>query len=234
MAELDDLKYNIVKRVTTTENFGVVYVRDEAKIRFIVENADVGNTLRIQGRLIGQNTWVQLLDITGTDNQVLDITTYEEMQVFVFAYDSLSDHVQINASSFDNVSSSILSKDEGSTLTSTTTSLNFTGAGVTATNVGGAVTVNIPTAAGATFLTATAVIDWASIGGDLHLDFPVSVPGALLNDFVVLGLPVDIDGGTVTEAFVSAADVVTIRSHNVIAVAVDQPAKTYKVLVIQP
>jgi hypothetical protein len=41
-------------------------------------------------------------------------------------------------------SSSLTSQDEGSVLTTTTNTYNFTGAGVTATNSGGLVTVNIP------------------------------------------------------------------------------------------
>lgn len=271
MDELDNLKYNLVQRVTSTTNLGIAYIRDEARIRYTIENADVTNVVRVQGRLIGQATWVTLLDITGTDSQVVDVSTYEEIQVLVSTYDSLSNHVMVYASSFDNVSSggsvsaadvsntpsgnlaatdvqaalnelqsdintrslAITAKDEGVNLTTALSSIDFVGAGVTATNTGGAVTVTIGAGGGPTYLTATAVIDWASIGGDLHLDFPVAVPGALPNDFVVLGLPVGIDGGTVTEAFVSAADVVTIRSHNVISVAVDQPARTYRVLVIQ-
>lgn len=40
--------------------------------------------------------------------------------------------------------SAITVSDEGSQLTATATSLNFVGAGVTATNTGGAVTVTIP------------------------------------------------------------------------------------------
>lgn len=42
----------------------------------------------------------------------------------------------------------ITAKDEGSTLTSATTSVDFVGAGVTATNSGGAVTVTIPSSGG--------------------------------------------------------------------------------------
>lgn len=50
----------------------------------------------------------------------------------------------------DNISSATLQslavvvKDEGSNLTTAVTSLDFVGAGVTATNVGNAVTVTIP------------------------------------------------------------------------------------------
>jgi hypothetical protein len=46
--------------------------------------------------------------------------------------------------------SAIISKDEGSTLTSATSAFDFTGGGVTASNTGGAVTVNIPGSAGIT------------------------------------------------------------------------------------
>lgn len=41
----------------------------------------------------------------------------------------------------------LIAKDEGVTLTSSTNTLNFTGAGVTATNSGGVVTVNVPATA---------------------------------------------------------------------------------------
>ncbi len=47
----------------------------------------------------------------------------------------------------------IASKDEGSTLSSATTSVDYVGAGVTATNVGGAITVTIPGGSGGTVTT---------------------------------------------------------------------------------
>lgn len=62
----------------------------------------------------------------------------------------------------------------------------------------------------------------------------ITVTGANPGDYVVLGRPIDQDPGLVTEAFVSATSVVIVRAHNVQSVAVDQPAKLYKVLVIQP
>lgn len=237
MDEFYNLKYNLTVRVESTIVFPVAYIRDEVRIRYTTVNADSLNVLRIEGRLIGQSTFVTLLDVLGSDSQVVDVSTWEEIQVSVITYDTLSDHIFVYASSFDNVPSgnpNIIAKDEGSELVTGITSLNFVGAGVTATNSSGDVTVTIPGGgSGPTYLTATATIDWASIGGDLHIDFPVTVTGALPNDFVVLGLPVGLDGGLVVEAFVSAADTVIIRAHNVIAVAVDEPARTYRVLVIQ-
>jgi hypothetical protein len=252
MAELDDLKYSIVERITSTKVFDSVYVRDEAKIRFVVENADAGNTVRIQGRLIGQTAWVQLLDITGTNNQVLDITTYEDIQVSVFAYASLTDHIMVIASSFDNVigfsgnyndltnkptiPAAITTKDEGITLTTDTTSVNFVGAGVTATNTAGAVTVTIPGGAGAgpTFLkpSVNAPHDFASIPGLLFLDYTITVPGAVVGDIAMLNAVEPPFSGVIMEAFVSAANTVIIRAHNVTNVAQDMPLMQWNVVVL--
>lgn len=100
------LKYNLVKRVTSTEDLGIAYIRDEAKIRFIIENADSGNNVRVEGRLIGQTDFVVLANISGSDNEVVDVSTYEEIKVSITAYDSLSNYVDVFASSFDNVTTS--------------------------------------------------------------------------------------------------------------------------------
>jgi hypothetical protein len=72
--------------------------------------------------------------------------------------------------------SAITVQDEGSNLTTTLSSLNFTGAGVTATNSGGAVTVNVPSGGAS---------DWASIAGKPTV-FPPDVhthPSTAITDF---------------------------------------------------
>lgn len=53
---------------------------------------------------------------------------------------------------------SLAVKDEGSTLSSAVTSIDFTGSGVTATNVGGAVTVNIPLASSGSVVAAAGLV----------------------------------------------------------------------------
>jgi hypothetical protein len=63
------------------------------------------------------------------------------------------------------INSSLLAvQDEGTTLTSAATSLNFTGAGVTATNTGGAVTIDIPGGGGGGSTSPKALLDTWMIG----------------------------------------------------------------------
>lgn len=61
----------------------------------------------------------------------------------LIVYTSTNTWAVLNAST----ATSITTKDEGTTLTSATGTLNFTGAGVTATNSGSVVTVNVPAVA---------------------------------------------------------------------------------------
>lgn len=68
------------------------------------------------------------------------------------------------------IPAAITVSDEGSSLTTAATSLNFTGAGVTATNTGGAVTVNVPGGGGG--------------GGGPIATYTVTTPISLIDLFV--------------------------------------------------
>lgn len=80
--------------------------------------------------------------------------------------------------------------------------------------------------------TATASLDYGNILAAGFEDLTITVGGAAANDAVILGNPVDQDGSLDTEAFVSAANTVTVRAHNVGSLAVDQASKTYRVTVV--
>lgn len=77
--------------------------------------------------------------------------------------------------------SALTVKDEGSTLSSAVTSIDFVGAGVTATNTGGAVTVTISTSAGAGYQSATGTVD----GSNTVFTFAVA-PNAIMVDGVMI------------------------------------------------
>jgi hypothetical protein len=82
-------------------------------------------------------------------------------------------------------------------------------------------------------LAASAALDFASIAAAASADLTIAVTGAAVNDTVRLGLPAAPTAGIIFQAFVSAADVVTIRATNITAGAVDPASATYAVTVIQ-
>lgn len=79
---------------------------------------------------------------------------------------------------------------------------------------------------------ATASLNFGSIATTASADLTITVAGAAVGDYVTLALPAAPAAGIVFNAFVSAANTVTVRATNVTADAVDPAAATYGVLVI--
>lgn len=80
-------------------------------------------------------------------------------------------------------------------------------------------------------LTGSASLNFPSISAASQADLTITVTGAAVNDEVVLGLPAAPTAGITFNAFVSAANTVTIRATNVTAAPVDPAAATYSVIV---
>ena len=80
-------------------------------------------------------------------------------------------------------------------------------------------------------LTAEAALDFPSIAAAASSALTIAVPGAAVNDPVVLGLPAAPTAGLLFTAYVSAADTVTVRATNITAGGVDAASATYKVAV---
>lgn len=78
-------------------------------------------------------------------------------------------------------------------------------------------------------LTATAALDFPSIAAAASADLTISVPGVTVNSSVSLGLPAAPTAGLIYQAFVSAADVITVRATNITAAAVDAVSQTVRV-----
>lgn len=85
--------------------------------------------------------------------------------------------------------------------------------------------------AGHASLTATAALDFASIAAAASADLAIAVSGAAVGDAVSLGLPAAPTAGLIFQAFVSAANVVTVRATNITAGAVDAASATYRATV---
>jgi len=82
-------------------------------------------------------------------------------------------------------------------------------------------------------LTNSAALDFASIATTASEDLTITVTGAAVNDEVALGLPSAPAAGLVFNAFVSAANTVTVRASNITGTAVNAPSATYAVSVFK-
>ena len=107
--------------------------------------------------------------------------------------------------------------------TSAASRLQVIGTGLTIGTAGTAVT---------NYASATATLNFASIATHDYEDLTITVTGAVVNDTVTLGLPATVLGGVVYNAWVSAANTVTVRCNNFDAGPKDPASATYRVGVI--
>jgi hypothetical protein len=82
-------------------------------------------------------------------------------------------------------------------------------------------------------LTATAALNFGSIAAGASADLTITLNGAAVGDSVALGLPNPPTSGIVYQAFVSAANTVTVRATNITAGAIDPASMTFRVTVMQ-
>lgn len=85
--------------------------------------------------------------------------------------------------------------------------------------------------AGRAALSATAALDFAAIAAAASADLNIAVAGAAVGDSVSLGLPAAPTAGLLFQAFVSAANVVSVRATNITGLAVDAVVATYRATV---
>lgn len=83
-------------------------------------------------------------------------------------------------------------------------------------------------------LTATANLNFPSIAAAASADLTIAVAGAAVGDTVSWGLASAPTAGIVFQAFVSAADTVTVRATNITGGAIDPAAQDIRVTVVKP
>ena len=82
-------------------------------------------------------------------------------------------------------------------------------------------------------LKATATLDFPSITGGSYATLVITVFGAVTTDPVIVTAPSSLPAGIVARAYVSAADVVTVRLDNLTAGAIDPAANPFIVSVFK-
>lgn len=120
-----DLKFSIVQQITAPSVFPVASISDETKIRFVVSNAAGGNTILVRGRIVGQDDWDLLATITGSSKTIVNVETYDELQVECTVYSSTLNNVKVVASSFNEAGgSTTIGAPAGDNVSAST--INFT------------------------------------------------------------------------------------------------------------
>lgn len=82
-------------------------------------------------------------------------------------------------------------------------------------------------------LSVAAALDFPSLAAAASADLTIAVPGAAVGNSVSLGRPAAPTAGLIFQAFVSAADTVTVRATNITAGAVDAVSASYRVTVLK-
>ena len=103
-----ELKMRINKAIFSTQVIGVFDINDETKVRFVVENAGPSNVIEIRARLLGQPNFYALQTLTGSVNEVINVATYEELQIECTTFDPITDKVNLYAASFNEAGGSAI------------------------------------------------------------------------------------------------------------------------------
>jgi hypothetical protein len=97
----------------------------------------------------------------------------------------------------------------------------------------GAIQVGSTGALVTSILSATATLDFGSIGSNGTETLTITVTGAVAGDSVFLGCPAGLDAGLVFCASVTAANTVTVRMHNSSGGSIDPASGTFRATVIR-
>jgi len=108
MNGINDLVYGLNQRIQAPGSLGVGTVANESKVRFVISNAGLSNLVRVRARINNQPNWTTLVDYTGNTNEYVDVHTWDQIEVIVLVFQSLSDVVSIVASSFDGSALSVI------------------------------------------------------------------------------------------------------------------------------
>lgn len=103
---VNEFKFSLVQQITAATLFPASNIADETKIRFVIEGAAGGNTVVVRARIVGQADWDVLATIVGSDKNVVNVSTYDELQVECTVYASSTNNVKVIASSFNEAGGS--------------------------------------------------------------------------------------------------------------------------------
>lgn len=93
-------RFRLNQLVTSTGSLGNFSVRDDQKIRIVVENADVGNIVVVSARIKFQTDYTVILTVTGSSENVASLPQWDEFKVDVTNFNPQNNFIKIIASGF--------------------------------------------------------------------------------------------------------------------------------------
>jgi len=107
-----DLIYGLNEIVTEPGSLGIGVVKDEGKVRFVITGAGASNEVLVRGRINNQQTWNILATLTGNVNQLVEVFTYDELEVLCTVFDPVNGYdFRLVASSFDSNNLTVVTPD---------------------------------------------------------------------------------------------------------------------------
>lgn len=92
--------------IKNTGVFSKIVITDEGKLRLVVTGAAGSNEITVKARIVGQDDYDLIGTIIGSSKQVLNISTYDEVQLECTTYSSTENAVKVVAASFNEAGGS--------------------------------------------------------------------------------------------------------------------------------
>jgi hypothetical protein len=212
---------------------GVMQVKSDSSTFASVElgNLTASGDINLTGRIVYASSGVPFLrcsssNVAAVFNNVLRHIQLRGGGEGGLTWASGSDPSGVASSGITQIGAAHLAIGNG-TADSTAGSLSLTNLTASGTlRVGGGTVV-------ASILSATATLDFGSIGSNGTETLTITVTGAVAGDSVFLGCPAGLDAGLIFCASVTAADTVTVRMHNSSGGSTDPASGTFRATVIR-
>jgi hypothetical protein len=98
---VNNIKTAINEKVVGIGKIATIAVSNENKIRFVIANAGVTNTIVIRGQILGQDDFDDIKTLTGSVKDTVSVSTYDILEIECTTYDSLTNYTKVIASSFN-------------------------------------------------------------------------------------------------------------------------------------
>lgn len=107
-----DLIYALNEIVTQVGFIRQGIVKDEGTVRFIITGAGPSNQVVVRGRIFNQSTWDDLVTFTGNVNELVQVFTYDEIEVVCTVFSAQNGYdFRLVASSFDSSKITVVTPD---------------------------------------------------------------------------------------------------------------------------